>query len=84
MYRIIKAVSNDGEDKLDRIASIHSLEGEFYDDRLPEIGERFFFVYDDDSEKMMASSIVYNVINVGEQLRVETKNSEYWFEKVEE
>ena len=30
MYRMIKAVSNDGTDKLNDIAAIHSLEGSFY------------------------------------------------------
>ena len=30
MYRMIKAVSNDGVDKLNDIAAIHSLEGSFY------------------------------------------------------
>ena len=71
-----------GTDKLNSIAAIHSLKGTFY--ATPEIGEHICFIYNDDSGKMMCSSTIYDVKYVGNQIRIETKNSEYWFEKVGE
>lgn len=81
MYRIIKARGYDGTNKLDIIAATHSLEGEFYIE--PRMGEHICFIYNDDSGKMLRSSTIYDVKHVDNQIWVETRNSEYWFEKVE-
>lgn len=81
MYRIIKAVGHDGTNKLETIAAIHSLEGMLVEK--PYIGGNIWFQYDDNSGKVMCSSIIYDVQYIENQIRVETKNSEYWFEKME-
>lgn len=81
MYKMIKAVSNNGEDKLSEIASRHSLEGDL--DWIPYTNYPFFFIYHDDSGKMMRSSAVQETIIVDGQIRFRTRNSEYWFENME-
>ena len=80
MYKMIKAVSHDGIDKLIGIAAIHSLYGYFYED--PVIGRHICFVYDDPSEQMMYSTTICDVQHIDDQIRIKTKNSEYWFEKI--
>lgn len=82
MYRMIKAVSNTGRDKLPEIAAIHSLEGDLY--WMPHTGCPFYFVYADESGKMMRSSSVQEIHLVNDQIRFRTQNSEYWFENMED
>ena len=81
MYKMIKAISNDGTDKLNDIASIHSLEGDFY--WMPLVDSVIGFVYNDNSGQMMRSSTIKSIERVDGQIRIKTRNSEYWFEKVE-
>ena len=81
MYKMIKAVTLDGIDKLEGIASIHSLNGYFYTE--PIIGRYICFVYDDNTEKMMCSTTINDIQHVNNQIRIKTINSEYWFEKLE-
>lgn len=81
MYRIIKAQSKDGTDKLESIKVTHSLEGYFWS--MPFVGAPFYFEYDDNSGKMMRSSIIQSITTVNSQIRITTMNSEYWFEEVE-
>lgn len=81
MYRMIKAIKNDGTDRLNDIASHHSLEGDFY--WMPVVGSVIGFVYNDNSEQMMRSSTIKEIERVDGQIRIKTRNSEYWFEKVE-
>ena len=78
MYKIIKAQGKDGTDKLKDIEKIHSLIGEL------ELGINVHFIYNDDSGKMMCTSIIGNVEHLGKRVIVTTRNSEYWFEEVEE
>jgi hypothetical protein len=78
MYKIIKAMSKDGTDKLPEMEKLHSLCGELY------INNCVFFIYDDDSGKMMRTSTVENVTMVDKYIMVTTRNTEYCFEKVEE
>lgn len=82
MYKMIKAISNTGTDKLPEIAAMHSLEGDL--DWIPYTNYPFFFVYNDDSGKMMRSSAVQETIIVDGQIRFRTLNSEYWFEHMED
>lgn len=82
MYKMIKAVTLDGMDKLEGIAAIHSLYGYFYTE--PSIGRYICFVYKDDSNKMMCSTTIKNIEHIDNQIRIKTVNSEYWFEKTEE
>ena len=49
MYKMIKAATLDGVDKLEGIAAIHSLYGYFLSE--PLIGRYICFVYNDDSCK---------------------------------
>lgn len=79
MYKIIKAQSKDGTDKLKEIESKHSLYGDFY-----ILSKCAFFEYKDDSGQMMRTSTVEEVTTLGNCTIVTTRNSEYWFEKVEE
>lgn len=80
MYKMIKAVGHDGVDKLDYIASIHSLYGYFY--VKPVEGGCICFVYDDNSEKMMRSSTIEKITMDDNVLKIATRNSEYWFMKI--
>lgn len=82
MYKMIKATSNDGTDKLDDIAAIHSLVGSFY--WMPLVDSVIGFVYNDNSGQMMRSSTIKSIERVDNQIRIKTRNSEYWFEKVGE
>lgn len=82
MYRMIKAESNDGIDKLDEIKKNHSLEGFFW--MQPFVGVPFLFQYNDNSGKTRQSSTVREVVTVNNQMRIITNNTEYVFEKVEE
>lgn len=82
MYRIIKAEDKKGNDKLNNIASIHSLEGTFF--AFPEIGSCIYFAYNDKSGQMMASTPIVDIKKVDGKIQIETINSTYWFEKVEE
>ena len=81
MYRMIKAESKEGTNKLDEIKLIHSLEGWFWN--MPYIGMPFYFEYADNSGKMMRSSTVQSITNVNGQIRITTRNSEYWFEEID-
>lgn len=78
MYKIIKAQGKDGTDKLRDIEKIHSLVGEL------ELGKYACFIYNDDSGKMMRTSTIEDVKYFGNRVIVTTRNSEYWFEEVEE
>ena len=80
MYRIIKAESKDGTDKLDEIRAVHSLEGLFWG--TPVVGYPFYYEYNDDSGKMRRSSLVQEIIHVNKQIRITTLNTVYWFEEV--
>jgi hypothetical protein len=80
MYKMIKAVTHDGIDKLIGIAVVHSLYGWFYTE--PAVGRYICFVYDDNSEKMMCSTTIKEINHVDDQIRIKTLNSEYWFEKI--
>ena len=80
MYRMVKAVGLDGVNKLPDIAARHSLEGELIE--MPYVGGNIWFEYDDDSGKVMRSSTIWDVQYVGEQIRIETRNSKYWFERI--
>lgn len=80
MYKMIKATTLDGVDKLEGIAAIHSLNGYFLTE--PLIGRYICFVYDDDSEMMMCSTTICNMLQVDNQIRIKTMNSEYWFEEI--
>jgi hypothetical protein len=82
MYTIIKACGKDNSDKLKTIAEKHSLDGDFY--FIPTVGSVFLFEYNDDSGKIMRSSTIESIVTVNNQIRIITRNSEYWFEKVEE
>lgn len=81
MYKMIKAVTHDGIDRLEGIAKIHSLRGYFY--TKPTIGRYICFVYDDDSEKMMCSTTICEIHHIDNQIRIKTLNNEYWFEELE-
>lgn len=78
MYKIIKAMSKDGTDKLPDIESRHSLCGELY------VGDCVFFTYNDDSEQMMRTSTIEKIEILNTLVKVITMNTEYWFEKVGE
>ena len=78
MYKIIKAMSKDGTDKLSGIESRHSLYGELY------VGNCVLFTYNDDSEQMMRTSTIEKVEILNTLVKVITMNTEYWFEKVGE
>lgn len=82
MYRIIKAEGKDGISKLESIAAIHSLKGKFFIE--PKIGGAIYFIYKDDSNQMMRSSLIVDINETDKQLHIETLNSTYWFEKVED
>ena len=79
MFRIIKAIGKDGSDKLDRIKEIHNLEGDL---DLYGIGRPAYFIYNDNSGKMMATSAVKDIIIDNNIYKVTTRNSEYWFEEI--
>ena len=81
MYRMIKAVGHDGIDKLSDIAAEHSLIGTFYWGLTT--GSPIGFVYSDDSGKIMRSSTIQEIVYCNNQIRIKTRNTEYWFEKVE-
>lgn len=81
MYRMIKAVGYDGTDKLNDISAQHSLIGTFYWGLT--VGSPIGFVYNDDSGKMMRSSTIQEIVYCNNQIRIKTRNTEYWFEKVE-
>ena len=82
MYRMIKANSNTGTDKLADIAAVHSLEGDLH--WIPYTGCPFCFSYNDNSGKMMRSSAVQEIVIVDGQIRFRTRNSEYWFDDMED
>ena len=82
MYKMIKALSHRGEDKLDSIAAIHSLEGYFGEK--PIVGGHIYYVYNDKSGQMMRSSIICSVKHEDNIVKIKTKNTEYWFEELEE
>lgn len=81
MYRMIKAVGNDGIDKLSDIKLRHSLEGDFY--YQPMVNMPLLFIYYDNSGQMMRTSLVQGIVEVNGQLRITTENSAYWFEEVQ-
>ncbi len=81
MYKMIKATTHEGKDKLPDIAAIHSLEGKLH--WIPDTNYPFFFAYNDSSGKMMRSSVVQEINTVDNQIRFRTRNTEYWFEKME-
>ena len=82
MYRMIKTVNSNGIDSLNEIANSHSLEGNFYIE--PETRKRMAFIYNDNSEKVLIStSLIWNVQHINNQIRINTGDSEFWFEKVE-
>lgn len=78
MYKIIKAQGKNGTDKLKDIEKNHSLIGDL------KLGKYAYFIYNDDSGKMMCTSTIENVEHLGSRVIVTTRNSEYWFEEVEE
>lgn len=78
MYKIVKAMSKDGTNKLPDIKKLHSLYGELY------INSCVLFIYNDDSGKMMRTSTIENVTMIDKYIMVTTRNTEYCFEKVEE
>ena len=80
MFRLIKAEGKDGVDKLSNILAIHSVEGWFW--TMPLAGRSLYFEYNDNSGKMMRTSLVQEVVQVNGQIRVTTMNSVYWFEEV--
>ena len=81
MYKLIKYIGKDGTNKLDTIDAIHSLEGIFY--WPPTIGRPIGFAYDDDSGKILYSSIVEKIVTVNNQIIITTKNSIFLFEELE-
>ena len=82
MYRLVKYVGKDGTDKLARVAEMHSLEGSFY--QTPYIGTSIYFIYNDLSGKMLASSTIEAMQTADNRLEIVTRNSIFVFEKVEE
>ena len=80
MYKMIKAASYNGTNKLDAIAAIHSLYGYFYTE--PVVGKYICFVYDDPSEMMLCSTTICDVQHIDNEIRIKTENREYWFEKI--
>lgn len=82
MYRIIKAITKDGIDRIERIKEEHSLDGTFY--ATPYVGGCIYFVYNDGSHKMMASSTIEEISYVNGTYKIKTRNSEYWFKEIKD
>ena len=49
---------------------------------MPLVDSVIGFVYNDNSGQMMRSSTIKSIERVDGQIRIKTRNSEYWFEKV--
>ena len=82
MYRLIKYEGKDGTDKLKNIAAIHSLDGSFY--WTVGVGSVIGFEYDDDSGKMLRSSIIEDIVTENNIIKITTMNSVFWFKEIEE
>jgi hypothetical protein len=82
MYRLVKYEGKDGENKLDSVAEIHSLDGVFHWPLM--VGGSIGFRYYDASGKLLHSSTIEEIIDENGQIRVTTRNSVFVFEKVEE
>ena len=80
-YRLIKYEGKSGENKLDNIAAIHSLEGCFYCPMM--VGGVIVFLYNDDSGKMLRSSTIEEIVRIKNQIKVVTRNSVFVFEELE-
>ena len=82
MYRMIKYEGKNGKNKLENIAAIHSLEGDFY--WTPEVGGAIGYAYNDTSGKLLHSSTIEEIVEDNNQIRIVTRNSIFIFEKAED
>jgi hypothetical protein len=82
MYRLIKYEGKSGENKLDSIAAIHSLDGYFH--WSPMVGGSIVFVYNDASGKLLHSSYIEEIIEVNNQIQIITRNSIFVFEEIKD
>lgn len=88
MLRIANITDLDGvikEEAMNYIKTNHSLYGEFYSKDL-FVGMPFRFVYNDDSGKIMQSSTIYHweYVEQDKLYIIETRNSIYYIQEVEE
>lgn len=81
MYKIIRAIGHDRSNKLDIITSIHSPYGNF--GIKPEIGKHIYFIFTDGTKKILSSSIIHNIEIIKDQVKINTNDVEYVFQKVE-
>lgn len=88
MLKIVGITDLDGvvkEEAINYIKTNHSLYGKFFPKDL-FVGMPFYFVYNDDSERMMQSSTIYHwdYVEKDKLYIIETMNSIYYIKEVEE
>ncbi|WP_143322843.1 hypothetical protein [Clostridium sp. HBUAS56010] len=87
MYKITNVTDRNGNVKHDAIKEIIELcpdmTGEILYPEFMKPGNRFCFLWNGDSGRMMRTSLIEDIEEDGNVLHVTTMNTEYWLEKVE-
>lgn len=85
MYRIVNITDREGNVKWDFINDLESVHpnlcGEIMCPELIQTGGHFYFVWEDNSCKILRTSAVEAYENNGDTAKVVTKNSVYYLEK---
>lgn len=86
MYKITSIKDRNGIDKIDfynEMKEIHSnMSGNILYPEYTKVGGHFCLVWDDDTEKMLRTSTIEDLVDNGNIIIVTTRNSVYTLEKV--
>lgn len=86
MYKIKSITDKDGnvkQEQIDRIISIYgSLDGDIYYKQRIMVGGNLCFIYANQDNKMMITSIIESISEYDNIYKVETRNSVYEFEVI--
>lgn len=85
MYKIINVTDKEGNIKqefINEIKSVHpNLSGELLLSESPIVGKCLYFVWNDNSGKILRTSTIESYNNNGDIIQVTTQNSIYYLEK---
>lgn len=85
-YKITTIKDRNGNDKIDfynEMKTVHpNLSGEFLYPEYTKVGGHFCLLWDDDTEKMLRTSTIEDMVDDGDILTIITRNSVYTLEKV--
>lgn len=85
MYKIINVTDKEGnikQDFIDDLKSIHpNMSGEISYPEFTKVGSHFCFIWNDETNRMLRTTIIEEYENNGNDIKVVTRNSIYYLEK---